>query len=457
VAFALFFLLAMLTPAWERGTFTYLPLVRFRLSGRRFQVGVLALLPVLAVSSWFVARLVERPRRAWRWGPAHLTLPLVLSVGWTLVRAWPVHVGQILVIVAVAVLLYLGVYLYVLQEWPERWCVALVAGFLVLQGGIAVTQFLRQGSVGLAWMGEASLAPEGQGISVVEAGGRRWLRAYGLSPHPNLLGGYLGMSLLASLGAVRTGRRWQRAFLATAIGVGALGLFASFSRSAWLGTMLGLVYLAWLTRPWQAVNWQSRRVQKVMLGLGALLLAGALGLGFIYRDLLSARFLRLSSPLEATSIRERLEDYRQAWSLIRTVPLKGVGSGYYIPALWAGVGEDRPPGFRRVHSAYLLAAAELGVGGALVWIWTFLAPPVALAWRAQRRKFPRDGWNAAGAGWAAAFVCALVLCLFDSYLYMPSTWWAALYLALVSGAYAGAVSSRRSGPRTQVPVGSEKA
>ena len=46
--FAVSFLLVMLTPAWERGTFTLLPIVQFRLSGQRFQIGILALLPAVA-------------------------------------------------------------------------------------------------------------------------------------------------------------------------------------------------------------------------------------------------------------------------------------------------------------------------------------------------------------------------------------------------------------------------
>jgi hypothetical protein len=348
-----------------------------------------------------------------------------------------VHVRHIAAITIVAVLVYLGTYLYVLQEWPERWCVGLIAVWLALQGSVAVVQFLRQGSVGLTWLGEGWLDPEGQGISVIEAGGRRWLRAYGLAAHPNVLGGYMGMSLLACLGAIRslsTRYRWP---LWAAIGAGALGFFFSFSRAAWLGMAAGLAYLALVTRPWRAVDWRSRRVQRTVLVGGALLVAGFVVLGMTCGELVSARFLRLGSPLEATSIRERLEDNRQAWGLIRAVPFKGVGSGYYIAALWAGVGEDRPPAFRKVHNGYLLAAAELGVGGLLLWMWVLLAPPVALAWNARGQA-----GNVRGAGWAAACVCALVLCLFDSYLYVPSTWWAALYMALLAGAWARVASAK---------------
>jgi O-antigen ligase len=422
-----------------------LPIARLRLSGQDFQIGVLALLPALTAVTWIAARVLERPRRAWRWGPAHVTLPLLLLSGWTLVRAWPVHVRHILAIVVVAVCLYLATYLYVLQEGPERWCVALLGVLLAAQGSIGVAQFLRQGSVGLFWMGEGWLDPTGQGISVIEAGGRRWLRAYGLMAHPNLLGGYLGLSLLVCLGAVRSVPGRLRPFLWAAIGAGALGLFCSFSRSAWLGTVVGLAFLAWVTRPWRGIDWRSVRVRRALWVVGALLVAGVLVLGIAYGELLGARLLRLDSPLEATSIRERLEDYRQAWGLIRAVPLKGVGSGYYIAALWAGVGENRPPGFRKVHNVYLLAGAELGVVGALLWGGALLAPPVAqaapvvLAWRARRR-----GGYAAGAGWAAAFVCAVVIGLFDSYLYVPSTWWAALFLGLLAGGYARAVALGRA-------------
>jgi len=301
-----------------------------------------------------------------------------------------------------------------------------------------LAQFLHQGSVGLSWLGEGWLDPEGQGISVIEAGGRRWLRAYGLMAHPNLLGGYLGMSLLVCLGAIRTLARRLCLFLWAAICAGALGLFCSFSRSAWLGTAVGLLYLAWATQPWRAVDWHSPRVRRAAWAGAALVVAGGLVLAILYGDLLGARLLRLSSPLEATSIRERLEDYGQAWGLIRAVPLKGVGSGYYLAALWAGVGEDRPPGFRKVHNTYLLAAAELGVAGVLLWVWVLLAPVVMAARRAWQGKGSEID---AGAGWAAAFVCALVLCTFDSYLYVPSTWWAALFLGLLAGGYARAVGA----------------
>jgi O-antigen ligase len=233
-------------------------------------------------------------------------------------------------------------------------------------------------------------------------------------------------------------RHWLWGVLA----VGGLGLFFSFSRSAWLGTACGLLYLAWAKRPWRAVDWRVPRVQRMAVLFGGLLLVVAIVLGVLFRELLVTRFLRLGEPLEATSIRERIEEAQQAWSLIRVVPLKGVGSTYYVDALWAGVGEDRPPAFRTVHNTYLLAAAELGVGGALLWLGVVLAPSIACA-RRVRHAVGAAQLNGAGVGLAAAFLAAAILSAFDSYLYMPSNWWSALYLGLLSGAWARGAGTRQ--------------
>ena len=432
-SFALSALLAMMTPAWEAGTFTHLPLATVRLSGQRFSIGLLALLPALSIAACLVGHVAAG--KVWRWGPLHITLPLLGFAVLAAVRMWPIHVPHTAVITAVSVIVFLGVYFYTLHTYSLAQSTWLLAALLVLQGTVAVLQFLRQGAVGLTWLGELPVDPQGQGVSVIEAAGRRWLRAYGVTPHPNVLGGYLAMCVLVCLGALQhDAERWRR-WLWVALVPGVLGLFTTFSRSAWLAAAAGVVYLVVVTRLWRTVDWRAPRVRR-QLAIGAALLVIAGGIaGLRYGELLATRFFRLGSPLEASSIQERLVDYAQAWQLIRAVPLKGTGSGYYIGALWAGVGDDRPPGFRRVHSTPLLAAAELGIGGAVLWLWMLLAPAVALARRARREGTPAQR---AVAGWAAAMLVAAVLGLFDSYLYVPSTWWPALFLGIVAGAWASA-------------------
>jgi O-antigen ligase len=141
--------------------------------------------------------------------------------------------------------------------------------------------------------------------------------------------------------------------------------------------------------------------------------------------------MRLDNPLESRSLAERAEDAALAWGLIRAVPLTGTGPGYYAAALWAGVRGMRPPDFRTVHSIPLLAAAELGIPGAILWLWLVCAPPLALYLRARRAPV-----SPMQAGLAAAWVCAAIVSLFDNYLYIPVTWWPAFYLGIVAGLWA---------------------
>ncbi len=57
----------------------------------------------------------------------------------------------------------------------------------LLQGRVAIAQFMQQSSVGLDWLGELALHRELRGYSIVWAQNQRWLRAYGLTGHPNVL------------------------------------------------------------------------------------------------------------------------------------------------------------------------------------------------------------------------------------------------------------------------------
>lgn len=426
-AFALSFGLLMTSPVLSDGLFDRLPIFSLELAGRQFRFGVLLLLPVLSAAAWIAALFLDPDARRSRWGPLHVALP-VWGLGLlALVRTWPIHNPHTAITITTSLIIFLGTYVYVLHEYSGRWPAGLLAALLFLQGAVALTQFLRQGSVGLAWMGEGWLDPQGQGISVVEVAGRRWLRAYGLMPHPNVLGGYLSMYILACLGSIPRLPRWVWGALL----VGGCGLFVTFSRSAWLGGLAGLLYMAAVAHPWRTVPFHTLLRRRAFVISAAIALVAVLTLAVAYRDLIVTRFFRLDTPLEATSIRERQIDFRQAWELIRTVPLQGVGSGYYIQALWAGVTGPRPPGFRQVHSVPLLAAAELGVGGAFLWSCLTLAPPIVLAWQARRGAAPIHV-----AGWAAALVAAFVIGLFDFYLYIPSVFWAAAHMGLFCGTWA---------------------
>lgn len=70
---------------------------------------------------------------------------------------------------------------------------------LIWNSVVTALQVARQGSIGLKFLGEFQVDPAASGTAIVQADAVRWLRPYGLLPHPNILGGFLVVGLLATL------------------------------------------------------------------------------------------------------------------------------------------------------------------------------------------------------------------------------------------------------------------
>lgn len=431
----LFFFLALvfLTPSWRQGPFTWWPLLTINLAGRPAQMGLLALLPLLAallrVTAWLAHPNRRAPMRcrAWR-GAWPVLLPAAGLGALTLLRLRPAIAPGVALIVLVGVGFFWLLTCWLAQApagWAMRWLTLLFALVILGQSAVGVVQFVRQDSAHLAYLGEPALDPLVESISVVGPEGQHRLRAYGLTAHPNVLGGLLSIGLLWIMAGWLIALPWPRLspaassavwlFMGAVGAVGVVGLLVSFSRAAWLGFGAGAVWLCWRQhRAWRRWRW---------LLLGLLLAVAA----FAWRqpNLLWSRFFDLTSPLEARSIAERVSGLIAAADSIRQHWLWGVGSGLYAATLAPGASSPV------VHSAPLLAAAELGVGGGLLWLW------LNGAWLAGlRRGHAAPGgvaqalFDAVSACWLALFVTGL----FDNHAWLSSSWRAALLLGILSGA-----------------------
>ncbi len=433
-------LLAFATPSWSVGALALWPLATLRVASQVYRPGVL-LLCLLAGTMAAVAAQRLSGRLSLDIGPIAVLAPVAAYGALIVARIPPVHLAHRAALAGLSVAIFWGAYAWARQVLPLN---ALIAGWamsLVLHGGVGIAQFARQSSIGLWPLGERWLHAEGAGLSVIIVGGRRLLRAYGLMPHPNILGGYLAMWALVCIGAALAerpqARHLERWALWGAIGIGSAGLFCSLSRSAWLGYAIGLAYLVGCSpaggRLRRSLH-RSLRRPRILLLIGLLLLALIALVAGVAGEILASRFLRLNEPLESASLRERAIDMALAWTLIRARPFLGVGPGYYEAALWATIGNSQGegfPGFRVVHNTPLLVAAELGIVGAALWLWLLLAPVIG---RALRR--PWLGEPCLSAGVAAAWLCAFVVGLFDYYLHLPVAWWPALHLGLLAAAWA---------------------
>ncbi|MHB8619890.1 MAG: O-antigen ligase family protein, partial [Chloroflexota bacterium] len=175
-------------------------------------------------------------------------------------------------------------------------------------------------------------------------GSRRWLRPYGLTPHPNIAGGLAAIAcVLLAAAWLRHGGRWQLAMAAAGFGEALL----SFSRSAWIGMLLGIVLL---------VSMYRGRTRSLLLALAlpAVLFGAALGP-------LVPRRTEAAGPLEANSLSQRVYLARAALDFWSGRPLLGIG-----PAQFGQWEVDRyGAGFipEPAHNAALLILAETGVLG----------------------------------------------------------------------------------------------
>jgi hypothetical protein len=171
VLFAAFIFLALATPSWRIGPFAWVPLLRVpMLAGRPANFGLVSLLPVLIVAGWLVVRLTERGPESWNWGVRGITLPLVGLSLIILSGLDPAPTWRTIVQVVGLGLAWLT-YLFVLNERPS---LALPLALVVMvQGSVALGQFLYQRDLNLSYLGEPILDPEVSGISVVWAQGQR--------------------------------------------------------------------------------------------------------------------------------------------------------------------------------------------------------------------------------------------------------------------------------------------
>lgn len=470
--FALSLVLALATHAnnWRVGPLTWLPILRLapllptRYLGLDQQqapmvIGVLTLLPLALGLSWLLLHILEARtpglRRPWRWGWPAFTWPLLGLTGLALVssvaqalNARPAGLTPSQLLAVGSLALAWLVYLFVVNERPQlTWPLAVV---VTVQGLVAVAQFSGQRDLGLAALGELSLDPATGGTSVLLVDNVRWLRAYGLTGHPNLLATLLALAMLLLLPDLARARGMRRLALGMILGAGLVGLLATVSRAAWLAFGLGVtlfILAAWRqsrhtaaprhTAPHRASRWADWLPIAALGGLGLVFLA-------LYSRPLASRFLNLGSVIEARSLSERGRDAAIALRLFSQHPWQGVGFGNYLPMARAV-----DPAARIVHNAPLLAMAELGLLGGLFWAWLTLAPFIAAgraSLRGDTRLLPQ----------LAPWLALVVMGLWHPLPWLNTGWRSTVLLALLMGVWANVVrppeqAVESSGPQESSP------
>ncbi len=368
---------------------------------------------LLALLAFFALALLLQWRKPAR-GPWYLTFPL----GILIVLSWlGVITGidpQLVAYHSLRLTLFFGLYLFIVTFNPAPlWVVVPLALGVLREAAIAIMQFQTQRSLGLQQWGELLLDPSADGTSIVRDGTLRFLRAYGLTDHPNLLGGFFAFALILILGYYFVvARKRARYFLLVPLALGNAALVLTFSRAAWLATLAGIVFLAVCLlsdKSLRLERWRQAAFVGIILSL-AVLVPALNNQNLIAQRSGSTGSLSTNSG-EIRSLNERDALLSSATRLFYDHAVTGVGSGALPLAMYRLDSEfDTTYYYQPVHVVLLEIAAELGLFGAAAWLWLMLVPWLVL-W-SRRSELQKNAWLA---GVAAAFLVMLVLGLFDYY------------------------------------------
>lgn len=263
---------------------------------------------------------------------------------------------------------------------------------------LAYWEFFVQMVPAIKWLGLAAQNPAMRGPSVIElADGTRVLRAYGSFSHPNVLGGWLVFAMLLQVRSIilRAWPLWGLVLLPFFF----TALAFSFSRSAWLALLIGLLVMTWTAR--------RDTVIRRRMGVAGAILVACTALFIFFNPTLVHTRVGSKDRLEARSINERTASLEQGWEVVRAFPF-GTGFEAYRVGLDRVCGQKpcvaplEPP-----HFVPLLMLAELG--------WVRLIALVSLiAWVIARfsKQIKIVPWE--------LVACLIVLAGLDHYLW--SSW-----------------------------------
>lgn len=236
---------------------------------------------------------------------------------------------------------------------------------LIPQAGLGLVQYAMQFVFGASWLGMAMQDPRQLGVSVLEFGPFRLLRAYGGFPHPNIFAGWLGVGLLTSFFLAWESMKKREAFLFILLSaLFSIALLVTYSRSAWIAFVLSLfcgVFFLWKKdKVWSQFG---------LIALFAMCLSSSI-LMYSEREFVFSRFTA-QGRLEQKSVQERKTGYGEAWKLFLRRPFLGYGPNADLIAASSEVKTKAP--VQPVHNVFVLALIDLGIVGILVlgfFVWS---------------------------------------------------------------------------------------
>lgn len=271
----------------------------------------------------------------------------------------------------------------------------LLASSGLLVAAIGLTNRLRGAAISV---GVTEAEMEGGVVGGQTEGG--WL---GLV-HPNFYGAFLIVSMPIWFFALdHLKRTFHRLLAQAAVLLGFVGLLFTYSRSAWVGMLMGLGSQAVLHPP----TLRRLALFAVLFAVVAQILAVSMtGEGFV--ELIQIRF----QQLQRSAFSSRPAIFATALGVLRAHPLLGVGGGafaWYSPGAWEG------GWLLHAHNVLLTYACEFGIPAAFTYV-VLLFTVIALAFRNSRRLVHVPGYGFLAQGTFAGLLALTVQFQFEHIL-----------------------------------------
>jgi O-antigen ligase len=227
---------------------------------------------------------------------------------------------------------------------------------VIVESGIAIFQFVKQGALGgpFYFLGERWFTGITPGIANASLNGELVLRSYGTFPHPNVLAGFLLIVMTFLLFSIPWRKKPAEKF------VWVLALF--FGSSALLLTMSRLAVILWVAL--LTIVFLKQKGYRVVRSI----LAAGVILSLVLLTTFGARFLQTTLAEEAVTL--RIDLIRSSMALFFREPFMGIGLGNFLPLLAtlplspASVFNLQP-----VHNIFILILVETGIIGFGLCVW----------------------------------------------------------------------------------------
>lgn len=292
----------------------------------------------------------------------------------------------------------------------------------VINSLIGMLQFILQHSLGLFWLKESLISPEIPGVAKIILNSEKYIRAYGLFPHPNILGGFLLLSIIltftykkiftadnnVSHTAYKTkmfhGEHFSLlrngVFLGIALWIQIVGEILTFSKSAILSLILAIVYIfrnslvpcGTFKKVVGRQNKFGRTHQIRNIEEKPLILKKAFFLIIIMSLLIYLVRLDFGAIL-INSFKERLFYIDIAKNIIFSNFFAGMGAGQFVLGMQSYSSQVILNWqFQPVHNVFLLILAELGSVGVSMFLW-FVWKVFHMKQSEKKTKTECSAWN----------------------------------------------------------------